>query len=241
MKLTEFNALSFDCYGTLIDWEEGIHAALAPLLRRVPSMTRDAALEAFAQEEAAQEAQTPDVLYSGILSLVYARLCKKWGVSCAAEDAHTFGASVPEWPAFVDSAGALQYLKKYYKLIILSNVDRASFRGSQARLQVDFDAIYTAQDIGAYKPAMKNFDYLLAHARQDFGLGKEKVLHVAQSLFHDHAPANQIGMASVWIDRRYEQAGWGATLTPAGSPHYNWRFTSMADFAKAHQEQLRST
>lgn len=240
MKLTDFSVLTFDCYGTLIDWESGIHAALGPLLAKVPAMSRDAALEAFAQEEASQEAQTPDMPYSSILVRVYERLARRWGADISRVEANIFGASVPDWPEFADSAGALQYLKKYYKLVILSNVDRLSFRGSNERLQVAFDQIYTAQDIGSYKPDPRNFDYMLDHVKADFGVEKNQILHVAQSLFHDHAPANQIGLASVWIDRRHDQSGWGATMMPPGSPRYNWRFTSMADFAKSHLEQLRA-
>lgn len=240
MKLSDFSALTFDCYGTLIDWESGIYNALSPLLAKAPSMSRDATLEAFAQEESSQEAQTPDMPYSSILIRVYERLAKRWGVAASREEMNIFGASVPDWPEFADSVGALQYLKKYYKLIILSNVDRLSFRASNARLHVVFDGIYTAQDVGSYKPDLRNFDYMLSHAKADFGVEKHQILHVAQSLFHDHAPANQRQLASVWIDRRHDQSGWGATMIPPGSPQYNWRFTSMADFAKAHQEALRS-
>jgi 2-haloacid dehalogenase len=240
MELNDFSVLSFDCYGTLIDWETGIHNALAPLLAQAPAMSKDAALEAFAQEESSQEAQTPDMPYSSILVRVYERLAKRWGVRVTRMEANIFGASVPDWPAFADSASALQYLKKHYKLVILSNVDRLSFRGSNQRLQVAFDGIYTAQDIGSYKPDLRNFDFLFAQAKADFGVEKDKILHVAQSLFHDHAPANQKGMPSAWIDRRHDQSGWGATMAPLGTPKYNWHFASMADFAKAHQQELQS-
>ncbi len=244
MKLTDFSILTFDCYGTLIDWEGGIYSALAPLLSKVTAMSRDEALQHFAEEESSQEAQTPDMPYNLILVHVYQRLAKRLGANITRVEANIFGASVPDWPEFADSVGALQYLKKYYKLVILSNVDRLSFRGSNVRLQTAFDGIYTAQDIGSYKPDLRNFDYMLAHAKEDFGAEKNQILHVAQSLFHDHAPANQKGLASVWIDRRHDQDGWGATMPPPnasqGGPQYNWRFTSMADFAKAHQDQLRA-
>lgn len=241
MKLTDFSVLTFDCYGTLIDWEAGIYQALAPLLAKAAPMSKDQALEAFAQEEASQEEQTPDMPYSSILIHVYHRLAKRWNVAVTRVEANIFGASVPDWPEFADSAASLQYLKKYYKLVILSNVDRLSFRGSNTRLQVAFDGIYTAQDVGSYKPDLRNFDYMLENARADFGAKPTDILHVAQSLFHDHAPANQKNLASLWIDRRHDQAGWGATMAPPGQPRYDWRFSSMSDFVKAHQEQLRQT
>ena len=104
----------------------------------------------------------------------------------------------------------------------------------------EFDAIYTAQDIGSYKPSPRNFDYMLNRLKSDLGLGPSDVLHVAQSLFHDHAPAKEFGLASAWIDRRHAQDGWGATPPPPGSPRYDFRFESMAALADAHRKQLRA-
>ena len=239
MRLTDFQVLTFDCYGTLIDWESGIHTALQPLLRAGNvTLNRDAVLEAFARHESDQEKQTPGMVYSDLLAAVHRRLAREFGVEVP-EDMHlAFGASVPDWPAFADTASSLQYLKKYYKLVILSNVDRTSFAGSNKRLGVEFDAIYTAQDIGSYKPDPANFRYMLDHLARD-GVEPPAILHTAQSLFHDHAPAKQFGLASAWIDRRHDQAGWGATV-PQDGARYDFRFTSMADMAKAHQEDLRA-
>jgi 2-haloalkanoic acid dehalogenase type II len=145
---------------------------------------------------------------------------------------------VQNWPAFPDSPGALQYLKKYYKLIILSNVDNRTFAHSNAKLGVEFDAIYSAEDIGSYKPDDRNFVYMLDHIG-DLGLEKKDLLHTAESLFHDHVPARAHGIANCWIWRRHEQEGFGATMNPGAQPDYDYRFTSMADLAKAHQESLR--
>jgi 2-haloacid dehalogenase len=167
------------------------------------------------------------------------RLAGSWGAAASQDEANRFGGSVPEWPAFPDSAEALQYLRRHYKLVILSNVDRVSFRASNDRLKVTFDAIYTAQDIGSYKPSDRNFAYLLEHLRSDFGFGKADILHVAQSLFHDHAPANRAGLASAWIDRRHAAQGFGATKAPSGTPRYDFRFDSMAAFAAAHAGEIR--
>jgi 2-haloacid dehalogenase len=123
--------------------------------------------------------------------------------------------------------------------VVLSNVDRISFRSSNARLKVHFDAIFTAQDIESYKPNDRNFEYLLRRLADDFGLQKPDILHTAQSLFHDHAPANRFGIASAWIDRRHAEQGWGATMPPPGTPRYDFRFDSMADLVLAHQTELR--
>lgn len=238
MKLTDFKVLTFDCYGTLIDWESGIAAALAPLLaRRAAPLARDAALEAFARHESDQEARTPTMIYSDLLAAVHRRLATEWGVAASEDEHRAFGQSVGDWPAFPDSAEALAYLKRHYKLVILSNVDRASFARSNARLGVAFDAIYTAQDIGSYKPSPRNFTYMLERLAA-LGHGKADILHTAQSLFHDHAPANTAGLASAWIDRRHDQSGWGATMAPPGSPRFDFRFASMAELVEAHRRSL---
>ena len=240
MKLNTFKALTFDCYGTLIDWEAGIFNGLAPLAAKAnDAMSRDQILEFFARHESSQEEETPSMPYSQLLSAVYRRLANAWGVAVTNEEANTFGASVPDWPEFPDSVEALQYLRKYYKLVVLSNVDRLSFRASNARLKVTFDAIYTAQDIESYKPSDNNFAYMLKRLRDDFGFGKADILHVAQSLFHDHAPANRAGLASAWIDRRHASEGWGATMPPPEAPRYDFHFNGMAEFAKAHKQEVR--
>ena len=192
VKLTDFTTLTFDCYGTLIDWESGIFAALQPLLARTgAALDREAALTAFGRHESAQEAETPSMIYSRLLARVHARLAAEWGAAADAGEDARFGASVPAWPAFPDSAEALAYLKRHYKLVILSNVDRTSFAASNRRLGVEFDAVYTAEDIGSYKPDLANFRYLLARLAER-GIAPESILHTAQSLFHDHVPARQI-------------------------------------------------
>ena len=239
MKLSDFRVLTFDCYGTLIDWESGIFAALQPLLRKVgPAVSRDAALEAFARHESAQEEATPRMVYSDLLAEVHRRLANEWGVTMAEDDHGRFGASVPDWPEFPDSPGALAYLQQHYKLVILSNVDRASFAGSNRRLGVTFDAIYTAQDIGSYKPNPGNFQYMLDRLAER-GHGKAEILHTAQSLFHDHAPAKRFGLATAWIDRRNDQSGWGATMAPPAEASFDFRFASLQAMAEAHRRELQ--
>ncbi len=238
MKLTEFKALTFDCYGTLIDWESGMIEALKPLTDKVGrSLDRDAVLEAHARHESAQQLQTPAKLYRDLLAVVYRRLAEEWGVTATWADCVAYGRSVADWPAFADSPGALQYLKQHYKLAILSNVDNESFAASNEKLMVDFDAIYTAEDIGSYKPSDRNFDYMLERL-STLGIGKHDILHTAESMFHDHVPANKHGLASCWIYRRHDKEGFGATMHPGKMPKYGFRFDSMADLVKAHQNEL---
>ncbi len=237
MRLSDFKVLSFDCYGTLIDWESGMIAALKPLTDRVgPELTRDRILAAHAHHEAAQQRATPTRLYRDVLAVVYRRLAEEWGVPVPWDECVAYGRSVPYWPAFADTADALRYLKEHYKLVILSNVDNESFSASNVKLGVAFDAIMTAEDIGSYKPAPRNFDYMLDTLAAR-GIDKGEVLHVAESLFHDHGPANAAGLANCWIHRRHEQGGFGATTSPTTMPSYDFRFTNMAELAEAHRAE----
>lgn len=239
MQLTDFDTLSFDCYGTLIDWESGIFEALRPLLARIdPPLTRDQVLEAHARHESAQQRYTPHLRYRELLAIVYKRLAEEWQVPYTPADCIAYGQSVRDWPAFDDSAPALQYLKQHYRLVILSNVDNESFSHSNAKLQVEFDAIITAEDVGSYKPSPRNFEYMLEKLAAR-GVGKEKILHTAESLFHDHQPANAFGLASCWIHRRHAKQGFGATMNPGTQPRVDFRFVSMAEFADAHRQALQ--
>ena len=238
MKLTDFTTLTFDCYGTLIDWESGIAAALSPLAAQTRrAWSRDELLELFARHEADQERATPDMLYSELLARVHGRIAREWTVAPDAVAGARFSRSVPEWPAFADSAEALRYLKQHYQLVILSNVDRASFAASNAKLGVSFDHVFTAQDIGSYKPDPRNFEYMISHLAQA-GVQKQQILHTAESLFHDHVPANQAGLASAWIYRRHAQQGFGATHAPEKMPRIDFKFTSLMALADAHRAEL---
>lgn len=234
-QLTDFKVLTFDCYGTLIDWETGMLNGLAPLTDQLETeLDNDAILEAHARYESTQQRQTPSMYYYDLLAIVYKRLAEEWGVAASWEDCMTYGESVQQWPAFPDSADALKYLKEHYKLVILSNVDNRSFAASNAKLSVHFDAIYTAQDIGSYKPAEANFEYMLCNLAT-LGYGKSDILHTAESMFHDHQPANRHNLASCWIYRRHDKEGFGATMNPGEMPTYIFQFDSMAEMVAAHQ------
>jgi 2-haloalkanoic acid dehalogenase type II len=238
MKLTDFKVLTFDCYGTLIDWESGMVNALAPLTHQLNGrLTRDQILEAHARHESSQQKQTPYKRYSELLAIVYKRLAEEWNLAARWDECVRYGESVKEWNPFPDTVEALRYLKQHYKLVILSNVDNASFAASHQKLGVEFDAVYTAEDIGSYKPADNNFEYMLTLLKSR-GYAKSDILHTAESMFHDHAPANKHGLKSCWIYRRHANQGFGATMNPGDLPHYDFRFDSMAEMVTAHQAEL---
>jgi 2-haloalkanoic acid dehalogenase type II len=238
MKLTDFDALSFDCYGTLIDWEHGLKQGLQRVARYSISPVKvDDLLESYGEAEARIEREHPRLRYPEVIARSVAEAGHEHGIAVTSQLGMQIGNSVPEWPAFPDSVEALQRLKQRYKLIILSNVDRASFAGSNTLLGVTFDAIITAEDVGSYKPDPRNFEMLLAKADQ-MGIPPERLLHVAQSLFHDHVPAKEAGLNTVWIDRHGNRNGHGATPVPADASEPDWTFPSMAAFSHAVEAEL---
>jgi 2-haloacid dehalogenase len=228
-----FTALSFDCYGTLIDWEAGLVAELRPFAdHHGLALADDELLTVFGGLETVVQDEQPRARYPEVLAEALRRIGARYGVAVQEAEAEAFGGSVGRWPAFPDSAEALARLKTRFRLIILSNIDHASFAKSNEHLGVTFDLVITAQDVGAYKPSPRNFRVLLERAG-DLGVQPGQLLHVAQSLFHDHEPAKQAGMATVWIDRRHDKPGFGATPAPATDVVPDWRFESLAAFADA--------
>lgn len=230
----QYNALTFDCYGTLIDWESGIWDAMQPLLmHNQKNISRCEGLEAFAVIETAQEKNTPDLLYPELLTKVHTQLATHFNIESSPDLDAAFGQSVPHWPAFPDTADALRILKKHFKLVILSNVNRDGFVSSNRKLGVEFDAIYTAEDAGSYKPDANNFDYLIKHINADLGIKPEEILHTAQSLHHDHVPAQKAGLARCWIDRHNlaNSDNWGATAKVPERPYTNYRFDTLIELA----------
>ena len=235
-NLKDYKALTFDCYGTLIDWESGIWDALQPLwLANQCEIDRETALHAFAEAESAQQASTPDMLYPKILTHVHQALARRFDLKTNIDRDRAFGNSVPHWPAFPDSADALRVLKKHYKLVILSNVNQDGFAASNRKLGVEFDAIYTAQDVGSYKPNPDNFKYMLARLKDEQGIEPGEILHTAQSLFHDHVQAAAHGLATAWIDRQglSEGGNWGATAVVENRPEVDFIFPTMGAMAEA--------
>ena len=225
-----FDAVTFDCYGTLIDWEAGISAGLRAILPADIEASDDELLERFAAAEAKLEAG-PYLPYRTILASAARRIADGLGAEITDEQAAAFGDSVGDWPAFNDSTRSLKRLRRRYKLGVLTNCDDELFAASNRRLGVDFDWVLTAQQLGSYKPNPHNFEALRERLHRD-GIAAARILHVAQSLFHDHVPARRLGMSTVWIDRRSDRPGAGATPTVDGA-HPNATFPSMAAFADA--------
>ena len=209
-----FDAITFDCYGTLIDWERGILNALQPVLApREIDATEDELLERYARHEAALEAGTY-LPYRDVLAQSLRGVCDELGFSASEKDAQGFALAVGDWPAFHDTAPALRRLHARFRLGVITNCDRDLFALSNSRLGVTFDWIVTAEDARAYKPDHAPFEL----AFDTIDVPRERILHAAQSLFHDHIPAKHLGLTTVWVDRRHDRPGFGATPGASAAP-----------------------
>lgn len=226
---SRFLVLSFDCYGTLIDWEKGIAGALRDaglLAGDAAPVETEAALADFAVLEADAERVLVGAPYPQILARVFDGLCARRGRTAPAGEGARFAASVGDWPPFADTVPALAALATRYRLAVLSNVDRASFARTAERLRAPFWRVCTAEEIGSYKPDVRNFRFLLDVVARD-GIAPAQVLHVAQSLYHDHVPAKALGLATVHVDRRAGRGG-GAVVAPASPVVPDLRVTDLA-------------
>jgi len=220
-----FEAMTFDCYGTLIDWETGILRALERMLApRGIDEPADQLLTAFGRHEAAAEAG-PYIPYREVLARTAKGIGTDLGVALEEADAERFATSVTDWPPFADSSDALVRLQTRFRLGVITNCDDDLFATSNAKLGVTFDWVVTAQQVGSYKPDRRNFEVALAR----IGRPPNRILHVAQSLYHDHVPAQAMGLATAWIDRRAGRAGFGAT--PPATARPDLVVPDMATFA----------
>lgn len=259
--LLSFKLLSFDIYGTLIDWETSIVTALQPLLCHLPSSSSHAHLKRdrialaglFNRHEHTLQAEQPTLRYDKLLTEIYRRIAKELDVSYQDQsqidaEATRFGNSVGDWKAFPDTVDACKRLSKFYKLVPLSNVDRASFEKtlSGPLHGIPFWRYYLAEDIGSYKPDLRNFEYLLSHLKQDSEaeggepIEKDEILHTAQSIMHDHVPAKKMGMSSAWIARK--GAGMGGKVEEVhknGEVGYGWRFATLGEMADAVEAEAK--
>lgn len=242
MKLTNFKVLTFDCYGTLIDWETGIVQALHPwLTRHQMTLSDEEILDVFASYESQQQKITPQSLYPEILTNVHKSLAKHWHIPATAQDEQAFANSVKDWPAFLDAAKSLQYLKQHYKLAILSHVDKNSFAASNKKFGVEFDAIFTAEEMGSYKLDENSFRFML-NKLADNGFNKTDILHTAQ-LYHDRLPAAHLGLATCGINRRHNKiSGARPDVNHNVQPNFTVNdLTALVQLHKANLEQELSS
>ncbi len=214
MDLSAFEALTFDCYGTLVDWESGIVGALRPMLEaHVVHRPDEELLERFGRLEPEVQ-KGPFLLYRDVLARVATGLGRELGFEPTPEEVEAFAGSVGRWPPFQDTVASLRALATRYRLAIVSNVDDDLFRATAARLEVTFDAVVTAEQVRSYKPSPTHF----REALRRLGLPRQRVLHVAQSLFHDIGPARELGIPCVWVNRRGARGGGGATAPSHARP-----------------------
>jgi len=217
LDFDRFDALTFDCYGTLIDWETGLLAAMRRVLdAHGVTAADDELLERYARHEAALESG-PYLRYRDVLARALAATATELGVTPSPDEIAGFGGSVGDWPAFPDTADALARLQARFRLVVITNCDNDLFAASNKRLGVAFDEVVTAEQAGSYKPSHHNFEVAFERVGR-LGVPRERILHVAQSLFHDHVPAHELGMTTVWVNRRHAKDGSGATPPAAAVP-----------------------
>jgi 2-haloacid dehalogenase len=222
-----FEVLSFDCYGTLINWEEGILACLRNILGVHGQDIDDAAiLQLYGDFEARAEhgLYRP---YREILKSVVAQFGERLGFAPSEKEARSLAESLPEWKPWPDTVTALRQLQSRFRLAIISNVDDDLFAATRPQLGVEFDQIITAQQASAYKPSLQIFDLALSR----IGVSPQRILHVGQSLYHDVLPAQSLGMATVWVNRPSARAGVGAVKAVQGRP--DLQVSSLAELAAA--------
>lgn len=198
LDLAQFEYLSFDCYGTLIDWEAGILGYLRPLLQSKECVVSDNEVLNLYSEFEPRQQLLPYKPYREILAAVVGEFAEHFKIGVTGDEAAGLAESIRDWSPFPDTVAALGQLKQRYRLAVLSNIDDDLFALTRPKLGVDLDLVVTAQQVESYKPALRNFETLL----QRLPTGKERLLHVAESLYHDVAPARSLGIATVWVNRR---------------------------------------
>jgi 2-haloacid dehalogenase len=214
MDFSRFSTISFDCYGTLINWEAGILPALRTGLSRHQLNLEDSALLELYGEFEAEAESGPYQKYRDVLQSVVRAFGLRLGFQASSEDMRTLSESVPIWPPFPDTVAALQNLKSRFNLAIISNIDDDLFAKTQKLLGVEFDAVITAEQARSYKPSLRNFELAL----QRLGIQPRHLLHVGQSIYHDVLPAQSLGIATVWVNRKSARPGVGAVRPAEGKP-----------------------
>ncbi|MDJ0635144.1 MAG: haloacid dehalogenase type II [Xenococcaceae cyanobacterium MO_188.B29] len=208
IDFNQYKIITFDCYGTLIDWESGMLGALKPLLAsHGVDLEDEEILKKFAEFESAQE-QGEYSKYYDVLKAVVRKFGEEFNFEPSLDEQNSLPDSIKNWQPFPDTVKALQLLKSRFKLAIISNVDDALFADTAKLLGVEFDYIITAEQVKSYKPDLKNFKYAIDLIE----FPAEQIIHAACSVYHDIIPASSLGLTTVWIDRRANQEGSGAAL-----------------------------
>jgi 2-haloacid dehalogenase len=227
MDFSRFTTISFDCYGTLINWEAGILPTIERILaqhnRTVPPAE---ILKLYGEFEAKAEAGEYQK-YRKVLESVVAQFGERLGFQPSTEEMQSLADSVPSWPTFPDTVAALRELKKNYRLAIISNIDDELFAKTRPLLGVEFDSVTTAEQARGYKPSLNNFRL----AMRNSGVSADKLLHVGQSIYHDVLPAQSLGIATVWVNRASARPGVGAVIAADGKPDLEVR--DLASLAEA--------
>lgn len=214
IDFNRFSVVTFDCYGTLIDWETGILSALHPMFERHRiSMSDQEILERYAEYETGAEAGEY-ISYRMVLRTVLRRFANQFHVTPTEHDVHCLEQSIQHWQPFDDTVEALQALQTKYRLAVISNIDNDLFSITAKHLKVTFDTVITAQQMNSYKPSQNNFQ----EAIKRLSVSPNRILHVAQSLYHDVAPAKVCGITTVWVNRRSGKQGFGATPPSSVTP-----------------------
>ncbi|MFT4119312.1 HAD hydrolase-like protein [Bradyrhizobium sp.] len=233
LAFSEFKLLTFDCYGTLIDWDTSIMKLVEPWLMEMKSpVPADLVVSTFALMQAKHQQTRPTLLYPEVLRRSWRDIEEQFGWDENAGRADAFARSVPHWRPFPDTVESLRYLSRHFALGILSNVDNASLAGTLKMLEVPFLFTVTAEDVSSYKPGQPHFDAAQREAARH-GITKGEILHTAQSKHHDIAPGNRLGLTTIWVNRRHGKKGTGATLAAAADPSLT--VNSLAELVDLHK------
>jgi 2-haloacid dehalogenase len=226
LDFSRFEILTFDCYGTLIDWETGILRALRPILAAHKKTIDDASLlKLYGDfEQLAEQGQFHS--YHEVLQSVVRRFGAELGFTPTPEQIRSLPESLATWKPWPDTVAALRQLKSRFRLAIISNVDDDLFAATRPQLEVDFDQVITAQQAKAYKPSLKMFELALSRINAP----AHRVLHVGQSIYHDVIPAQSLGLATVWVNRPSARPGIGAVKSADAKPDVT--VTTLAELAE---------
>ena len=240
MKFSDFNTLTFDVVGTLIDFETGILDWFRPMLgRHGVSKTDEEILTTFAAVEDRYQREAPEKPFTEMLPLIYRDMASLWGVGFRDEDAESFRSSIRSWPPFPDTVEALEKLGTWYRLVAVTNADAWALEHMSANMGDPFQEWVTCDEAGVNKPSPRVFEYVLRKLAPR-GVQKRDILHTAQSQYHDIAPATGMGLATTWIERRHGKGGFGATPRPEEVVTPTFHATGMVDFVRQVREERRS-